>query len=130
VLAAAGTGGPAAGRGDDAEGAPAVAGETAPPTTRCTRPHEWLQKSRALPPEGKGPFPVLIGPHLGGWASSLLRRGYISCGDAGNDGNSDLLWLGERGTTSETTCNIATPAVRFSQMIPEMARPSIPQRGF
>ena len=36
-------------------------------------------------PDGKGPFPVLISPNLGGWAPSLLRRGYISCGYAGND---------------------------------------------
>src|ERR1017187_8078292 len=31
-------------------------------------------------PDGKGPFPVLISPNLAGWAPSLLRRGYLSCG--------------------------------------------------
>ena len=40
-------------------------------------------------PEGKGPFPVLISPNLAGWAPSLVRRGYISCGYAGNDGMDD-----------------------------------------
>lgn len=30
-------------------------------------------------------FPVLICPNLDGWASSLIRRGYISAGYAGND---------------------------------------------
>jgi pimeloyl-ACP methyl ester carboxylesterase len=40
-------------------------------------------------PDGKGPFPVLISPNLAGWAPSLLRRGYISCGYAGNDGMDD-----------------------------------------
>jgi pimeloyl-ACP methyl ester carboxylesterase len=36
-------------------------------------------------PTGKGPFPILISPNLNGWAPSLLRRGYISAGYAGND---------------------------------------------
>jgi dienelactone hydrolase len=36
-------------------------------------------------PEGKGPFPVLISPNLQGWAPSLIRRGYVSCGYAAND---------------------------------------------
>ena len=36
-------------------------------------------------PQGKGPFPVLISPNLAGWSPSLLRRGYISAGYAGND---------------------------------------------
>jgi dienelactone hydrolase len=40
-------------------------------------------------PDGKGPFPVLISPNLAGWGPSLLRRGYISCGYAGNDGMDD-----------------------------------------
>src|SRR5271157_1839975 len=40
-------------------------------------------------PDVKGPFPVLISPNLAGWAPSLLRRGYISCGYAGNDGMDD-----------------------------------------
>ncbi|GAB6011331.1 alpha/beta hydrolase family protein [Viscerimonas tarda] len=30
-------------------------------------------------------FPALICPNLGGWAPSLVRRGYISAGYAGND---------------------------------------------
>ena len=44
-------------------------------------------------PEGKGPFPVLISPNLAGWGPSLLRRGYISCGYAGNDGMDDAAAL-------------------------------------
>jgi pimeloyl-ACP methyl ester carboxylesterase len=36
-------------------------------------------------PTGTGPFPILISPNLNGWAPSLLRRGYISAGYAGND---------------------------------------------
>ncbi|MGA9626570.1 MAG: hypothetical protein WBQ65_19000, partial [Bryobacteraceae bacterium] len=44
---------------------------------------------RVMIPDGKGPFPVLISPNLAGWATSLLRRGYISCGYAGNDGMDD-----------------------------------------
>jgi hypothetical protein len=44
-------------------------------------------------PEGKGPFPVLISPNLTGWAPSLLRRGYISAGYAGNDGMDDAAAL-------------------------------------
>jgi hypothetical protein len=46
-------------------------------------------------PEGKGPFPVLISPNLIGWAPSLLRRGYISAGYAGNDGMDDAAALAE-----------------------------------
>jgi pimeloyl-ACP methyl ester carboxylesterase len=46
-------------------------------------------------PDGKGPFPVLISPNLGGWAPSLLRRGYISCGYAGNDGMDDAAALAQ-----------------------------------
>ena len=46
-------------------------------------------------PEGKGPFPVLISPNLTGWAPSLLRRGYISCGYAGNDGMDDAAALAQ-----------------------------------
>jgi pimeloyl-ACP methyl ester carboxylesterase len=46
-------------------------------------------------PDGKGPFPVLISPNLGGWAPSLLRRGYISCGYAGNDGMDDAAPLAQ-----------------------------------
>ena len=40
-------------------------------------------------PDGKGPFPVMISPSLTGWAPYLLRRGYISCGYAANDGLDD-----------------------------------------
>jgi dienelactone hydrolase len=40
---------------------------------------------RVYIPDGKGPFPVLINSSLQGWASSLIRRGYISAGFAGND---------------------------------------------
>jgi len=46
-------------------------------------------------PDGKGPFPVLISPNLGGWAPSLVRRGYISCGYAGNDGMDDAAPLAQ-----------------------------------
>ncbi len=45
-------------------------------------------------PDGKGPFPVLISPNLPGWGPSLLRRGYISCGYAANDGMDDAAALG------------------------------------
>ena len=44
-------------------------------------------------PTGKGPFPVLISPNLAGWGPSLLRRGYISAGYAGNDGMDDAAAL-------------------------------------
>ncbi len=44
-------------------------------------------------PEGKGPMPVLISPNLAGWSPSLLRRGYISAGYAGNDGMDDAAAL-------------------------------------
>ncbi len=44
-------------------------------------------------PDGKGPFPVLISPNLAGWSPSLLRRGYISAGYAGNDGMDDAAAL-------------------------------------
>lgn len=46
-------------------------------------------------PDGKGPFPVLMGPGLvggfmgGNSASLLLRRGYIAAGYSANDGNDD-----------------------------------------
>ena len=46
-------------------------------------------------PEGKGPFPVLISPNLAGWSPSLLRRGYISAGYAGNDGMDDAAALAQ-----------------------------------
>ena len=44
-------------------------------------------------PTGQGPFPVLISPNLAGWGPSLLRRGYISAGYAGNDGMDDAAEL-------------------------------------
>jgi pimeloyl-ACP methyl ester carboxylesterase len=44
-------------------------------------------------PSGQGPFPVLISPNLAGWGPSLLRRGYISAGYAGNDGMDDAAAL-------------------------------------
>jgi len=50
---------------------------------------------RVVIPEGKGPFPVLISPNLAGWAPSLIRRGYISCGYAGNDGMDDAAALAQ-----------------------------------
>jgi hypothetical protein len=34
-------------------------------------------------------FPVMISPSLSGWASTVLRRRYISAGYAGNDGMDD-----------------------------------------
>ncbi len=46
-------------------------------------------------PEGKGPYPVLISPNLAGWSPSLLRRGYISAGYAGNDFMDDAAALAE-----------------------------------
>src|ERR1039458_1450726 len=36
---------------------------------------------RVYIPDGKGPFPVMISTSLQGWASSLIRRGYIAAGD-------------------------------------------------
>ncbi len=44
---------------------------------------------RVYIPDGKGPFPVMIGTSLTGWASSVIRRGYISAGYAGNDAMDD-----------------------------------------
>jgi hypothetical protein len=46
-------------------------------------------------PDGAGPFPVLISPNLAGWGPALLRRGYISCGYAANDGMDDAAALGQ-----------------------------------
>src|SRR5580704_2827047 len=46
-------------------------------------------------PDGKGPFPVLLSPSLPGWGPSLLRRGYISAGYAGNDGMDDAAALAQ-----------------------------------
>jgi dienelactone hydrolase len=50
---------------------------------------------RVYIPDGKGPFPVLINSSLTGWASSLIRRGYISAGFAGNDSMDDAAALAE-----------------------------------
>jgi pimeloyl-ACP methyl ester carboxylesterase len=50
-------------------------------------------RMQVMIPEGKGPFPVLISPNLAGWSPSLLRRGYISAGYAGNDGMDDAAAL-------------------------------------
>jgi poly(3-hydroxybutyrate) depolymerase len=44
---------------------------------------------RVYIPDGDGPFPVLINSSLQGWAASLIRRGYISAGFAGNDAMDD-----------------------------------------
>jgi len=44
---------------------------------------------RVYIPDGNGPFPVLINSSLQGWAASLIRRGYISAGFAGNDAMDD-----------------------------------------
>ena len=46
-------------------------------------------------PEGKGPFPVVISPNLTGWGPSVIRRGYISAGYAGNDGMDDAAALAQ-----------------------------------
>ncbi len=44
---------------------------------------------RTYVPDGTGPFPVMISTSLQGWATSLVRRGYIAVGYAGNDGMDD-----------------------------------------
>jgi len=48
---------------------------------------------RVYIPDGAGPFPVLINTSLQGWSSSLIRRGYISAGYAGNDAMDDAAAL-------------------------------------
>ena len=48
---------------------------------------------RVYIPDGDGPFPVLINSSLQGWAASLIRRGYISAGYAGNDAMDDAAAL-------------------------------------
>ncbi|HWB31930.1 MAG TPA: alpha/beta fold hydrolase [Acidobacteriaceae bacterium] len=50
---------------------------------------------RVYIPDGKGPFPVLINSSLEGWAPSLIRRGYISAGFAGNDSMDDAAALSD-----------------------------------
>jgi pimeloyl-ACP methyl ester carboxylesterase len=44
---------------------------------------------RVYIPDGKGPFPAMINTSLAGWAPSLVRRGFISAGYAGNDAMDD-----------------------------------------
>jgi len=44
---------------------------------------------RLVVPDGAGKFPVMISPNLAGWATTVIRRGYISAGYAGNDGMDD-----------------------------------------
>lgn len=48
---------------------------------------------RVYVPDGIGPFPVLITSNLQGWSSSVIRRGYISAGYAGNDAMDDAAAL-------------------------------------
>ena len=48
---------------------------------------------RVYIPDGEGPFPVMIGTSLAGWASTVIPRGYISAGYAGNDGMDDAAAL-------------------------------------
>ena len=50
---------------------------------------------RVYIPDGDGPFPVLINSSLQGWAASLIRRGYISAGFAGNDAMDDAAALAD-----------------------------------
>ena len=50
---------------------------------------------RVYIPDGDGPFPVMISPNLAGWATSLVRRGYISVGYAGNDAMDDAAALAD-----------------------------------
>lgn len=50
---------------------------------------------RVYIPDGDGPFPVLINTSLQGWAPSVVRRGYISAGYAGNDGMDDAAALAD-----------------------------------
>jgi dienelactone hydrolase len=50
---------------------------------------------RVYIPDGNGPFPVLINSSLQGWAASLIRRGYISAGFAGNDSMDDAAALAQ-----------------------------------
>lgn len=46
-----------------------------------------LRVQLTLPDAGAGaaPLPVLMCPNLAGWASAVIRRGYLSAGYAGND---------------------------------------------
>ena len=55
--------------------------------------HTGVLRVQLVIPEGDGPHPVLISPHLAGWAPSLVRRGYISAGYAANDAMDDTTTL-------------------------------------
>jgi len=52
-------------------------------------------RAQVMIPDGKGPFPVLMASTLAGWGPSLLRRGYISAGFAGNDAMDDAAALAQ-----------------------------------
>ena len=65
---------------------------------------------RVYIPDGDGPFPVLINSSLQGWAASLIRRGYISAGFAGNDAMDD--------------------AAALSQLYPDYDFALLPRRGW
>lgn len=54
-----------------------------------------MLRVRVVIPEGAGPRPALIAPNLAGWAPSLIRRGYVSVGFAGNDFMDDAAPLKE-----------------------------------
>ena len=54
-----------------------------------------MMRVRVYIPDGDGPFPVLINSSLQGWAASLIRRGYISAGFAGNDAMDDAAALAQ-----------------------------------
>jgi dienelactone hydrolase len=55
--------------------------------------NKGTMRVRVYIPDGSGPFPILINSSLVGWAPSLLRRGYISAGYAGNDAMDDAAAL-------------------------------------
>jgi dienelactone hydrolase len=57
--------------------------------------NKGTMRVRVYIPDGKGPFPVLINSSLQGWAPSLIRRGYISAGFAGNDAMDDAAALSD-----------------------------------
>jgi pimeloyl-ACP methyl ester carboxylesterase len=57
--------------------------------------NKGTMRVRVYIPDGKGPFPVLINSSLQGWAPSLIRRGYISAGFAGNDAMDDAAALAD-----------------------------------
>jgi dienelactone hydrolase len=55
--------------------------------------NKGTMRARVYIPDGKGPFPSMINSSLQGWAPSLIRRGYISAGFAGNDAMDDAAAL-------------------------------------